>query len=126
MRSRMTTFAVLLRLMLALPGFAHQAVGQEEGKPLLPPNFSATGDLVLVGYSIAPATALPFSAAIEAETDGLLRKQRASHHRHGLLVFAGTADLEDSPKSLFDIPKGYHIPEARRQQWHSYGDCPVP
>jgi hypothetical protein len=74
MRSRMTTFAVLLRLMLALPGFAHQAVGQEEGKPLLPPNFSATGDLVLVGYSIAPATALPFSAAIEAETVRRIRR----------------------------------------------------
>jgi len=67
MRSRMTTFAVLLSLMLALPEFAHQAVGQEEGKSLLPPNFIATGDSVLVAYSIAPVTALPFSAAIEAE-----------------------------------------------------------
>jgi len=47
MRSRMTTFAVLLSLMLALPEFAHQAVGQEEGKSLLPPNFIATGDSVL-------------------------------------------------------------------------------
>jgi len=33
--------------MPALPGFAHQAVGQEEGKPLFPPNFIATGDSVL-------------------------------------------------------------------------------
>jgi hypothetical protein len=51
---------------------AAQAIRQEGGNPLLPPNLITTGDAnrntVIVGFSIASLPDIPFSATIEAET----------------------------------------------------------
>jgi hypothetical protein len=33
---------------------------------------------------------------------------------------------QEPEKSAFEIPRGYKIVSSGRQEWHSYGYCPVP
>jgi hypothetical protein len=33
---------------------------------------------------------------------------------------------QEAEKSVFAIPRGYKVVEAGRQEWHSFGYCPVP
>jgi hypothetical protein len=54
-------------LALLLPSSARQAVRQEDGKPLQPPQLNATGPTDFTGFTIASLPAIPFSAVIEAE-----------------------------------------------------------
>ena len=67
MPTRKLLFSLALLPLLTLPCLARQAVAQEEGKPLLPPNLVATGSDNLTGFNIASLPSIPFSATIEAE-----------------------------------------------------------
>ncbi len=66
--------ALVIGLFLSATPFclAAQAIRQEEGNLLFPPNLMFAGDAsrnnVIVGFSIASLPSIPFSATIEAET----------------------------------------------------------
>src|SRR6266849_5725728 len=72
MSCRRLTLAIGLFLSSTPSFLAAQAIRQEEGNLLLPPNLITTGDAkrntVIVGFSIASLLSVPFSATIEAET----------------------------------------------------------
>ncbi len=72
MSCRRLTLAIGLFLSSTPSFLAAQAIRQEEGNLLLPPNLITTGDAkrntVIVGFSIASLLSVPFSATIKAET----------------------------------------------------------
>lgn len=64
-----------------------QAIRQEEGKPLLPPNLMFAGEpsgggTILIGFNIASLRSIPFSASIEAENQIVYAKGNNTFHHH--------------------------------------------
>jgi hypothetical protein len=88
---RLRAATVLLPLVL-LPFFASaQAIRQEEGKLLLPPNFIQANDnhghMILVGFYLVSLPAIPLSATIESEVQSVDASGNASTTRWFTKVF---------------------------------------
>ena len=86
MSCRRLALAIGLFLSSTPSCLAAQAIRQEEGNLLFPPNLITAGDAnrnnVIVGFSIASLPSIPFSATIEAETQILDASGNTTfHHR---------------------------------------------
>lgn len=66
---------------------AAQAIRQEEGKPLLPPNLMFAGEpsgggTTVIGFNIAPVPSIPFTGVIETENQVTDAKGNNTFHHH--------------------------------------------
>jgi hypothetical protein len=111
MRSRAAT--ILLSIFL-LPFFASaQAIRQEEGKLLLPPNFiqanDGNGHMILIGFSLASLPSIPISATIESETQYADANGNSTTTRRIAKVFrdvCGSLLTETDANVLGAVPDG--------------------
>src|SRR5580704_9431855 len=89
MRSTPLTTILLLSLFPCLT--SAQAIRQDEGKLLLPPNFiqasDANSQTIIVGFSLASLPSIPLSATIESETQTLDTHGNATVTRRTTKVF---------------------------------------
>jgi hypothetical protein len=107
-----STAATVLLFLFLLPLFARaQAIRHEEGKLLLPPNFiqaaDASGQMVLIGFSLASLPSIPLSATIESEIQIVDANGKTTARRRVTKVFrdvCGSLRTETDTNALGAVP----------------------